>query len=420
MTGPSAASAPRPNPVFTGWPGRALPPGLAHDDGALLRDFAVLGSVLFALTSVAYAWTIDWRGAIPRDGTTLAVGRDFLNFWMYGRAAGSPDPGLFYDLAAYHNALRGLLGMELNGQNWSYPPSIMLLAAPFGQFNYLAALACWTLIGIAVFVAVAARRVPDWRILVPVALSPAALFCLVSGQSAFLTTAMLIAIFALLDRKPVFAGVLIGLLTIKPQLGILFPFMLMASGRWRVFVTAAATALTLAGVTAAIFGPQVWIDFVAKGLPVQGLVLSDPDRIATPFFPTIFMNLRGLDLPTTAAMSVQLMFSAFGIGAVIWAFRSCRDADPVLLLALFLACSATASPYLLAYDWLPLTFAAVALLAGSGLDAPGRRLVQLTYWTPALQLALGTWHVPGPALIAPALAAWSLFRLRNSPGPTPP
>ena len=88
-----------------------------------------------------YALTIDWRGAIPRDGTTLAVGRDFLNIWMYGRAAFSADPSQFYNLDAYHAAIRGLLGMEFNGQNWSYPPSILLLAAPFGQLNYFAALA---------------------------------------------------------------------------------------------------------------------------------------------------------------------------------------------------------------------------------------------------------------------------------------
>lgn len=419
MTGPSVATVPRPNPVFWGWLARFLPPGLGRDDRALFRDCAVLGSALFAVTFIAYVWTIDWRGAIPRDGTTLAVGRDFLNFWMYGRAAFTADPGRFYDLAAYHQAIRDLLGMELSGQNWSYPPSVMWLAAPFGQLNYLAALACWTLTGVAVFVAVARKHVPDWRILFPVVLSPAALFCLISGQSAFLTAAMMIAIFALLDRRPVAAGVLIGLLTVKPQLGILFPFMLIASGRWRVFIAAAVTALALAGATAATFGPEVWIAFVSKGLPVQGLVLSDPDRIATPFYPTIFMNLRGLDLSAAAAMSVQSVFSALAIGAVIWAFRFRRNADPPQMLALFLACSATASPYLLAYDLLPLTFAAVALLAGSSLDAPGRRLVQLAYWTPALQLALGTWHLPGPALIAPAFAAYLLVRLRGSPGPVP-
>ncbi len=396
-----------------------LPPALRGDDRAFFRDLALLGTVLFAVTLVAYACTISWSGAIPRDGTTLAVGRDFLNLWMYGRAAGTADPGRFYDLATYHDALRGLLGMELNGQNWSYPPSVLFLAAPFGQLGYLAALACWTLIGVAVFVVVARRHVADWRVLIPVAISPAALFCLISGQSSLLTAAMLITIFASLDRRPVTAGVLIGLLSLKPQLGILFPFMLMASGRWRVVTAAAATVLALVVATAVVFGPQIWIDFILKGLPVQGIVLADPDRIATPFFPTVFMNLRGMNLDYPAAMTVQAVFSAAATAAIVWAFRSRNNADPALLQALFLACSVCASPYLLAYDLLPLTFAAVSLLATARLDAPGRRLAQLVYWAPALQLALGTHHLPGPALIAPAFAVYLLARLKKPPSTRP-
>ena len=392
-----------------------LPAALSPPDRECFRDLALFGGVLFVLTVIAYACTTDWSGSIPRDGTTLAVGRDFLNLWMYGRAAFSAEPGLFYDLAAYRDALQTLLGMELNGQNWSYPPSLLFLAAPFGQLGYLPALACWTVLGVGLFLAVARRHVSDWRILIPIAISPAALFCLVSGQSSYLTAAMLIAIFALLDRRPVMAGVLIGLLTVKPQLGILFPFMLMASGRWRIFAVAAVTSLVLAAITAAVFGAQVWIDFVVKGLPVQGLVLADPERIATPFFPTVFMNLRGIDLGTTAAMATQAVFSAAALAATVWAFRFRSQADPALLRALFMACSVSASPYLLSYDLLPLTFAAVALLAAGRLDPPGRRLAQLVYWTPALQLALGTYHLPGPALIAPAFAAYLVMRLKAEP-----
>jgi hypothetical protein len=305
--------------------------------------------------------------------------------------------------------------MELDGQNWSYPPSLLFLAAPFGQLGYLPALASWTVIGNALFLIVARRHVTDWRVLIPVVISPAALFCLVSGQSSYLTAAILIAIFALLDRRPVMAGVLIGLLTVKPQIGILFPFMLMASGRWRIFAVAAVTSLALVAATAAVFGAQVWIDFAVKGLPVQGLVLADPERIATPFFPTVFMNLRGIDLGTPAAMATQIVFSAAALGAVVWAFRFRGKADPALLRALFLACSVSASPYLLSYDLLPLTFAAVAFLAAGRLDPPGRRLAQLVYWTPALQLALGTYHLPGPALIAPAFALYLVVRLKAEP-----
>ena len=62
--------------------------------------------------------------------------------------------------------------------------------------------------------------------------------------------------------------------------------MLIASGRWRVFASAALTTLVIAGATALVFGPQVWIDFLTKGLAANNLVLTDPERIATPFYPT--------------------------------------------------------------------------------------------------------------------------------------
>ena len=64
-----------------------------------------------------------------------------------------------------------------------------------------------------------------------------------------------------------------------------------------------------------------------------------------------------------------------------------------------------------AYDLLPLTFAAVALLADGKLDATGRRLAQLVFWTPALQLLFGNLQIPGPGFIAPAFAAYLMLKL---------
>jgi len=115
---------------------------------------------------------------------------------------------------------------------------------------------------------------------------------------------------------------------------------------------------------------------------------------------------------------VQFCFSAFAIAAVAWAYRFRRDADPLLLMALFLACAIAAVPYLLSYDTLGLTFAVLLLLAAGTLGAAGRRFVQLVYWLPLIQIGLGNLHVPGPALIAPAFALYALMRLRASPAST--
>jgi hypothetical protein len=382
-----------------------------------IRSLSVLGAFFFCVAAIGYLVTASWQPEIPRDGTSLVVGRDFLNFWMYGRAALTADPSRFYDAAEYNRALQALLDAGYPGQNWSYPPSVFFLAAPFGQVGYLTALLLWTLLGAAIFFAVARRHVADNRLLLVLLLSPAAVFCIISGQSSLITAAMLVTIFAWLDRGPIVAGILIGLLTLKPQLGILFPVILIASGRWRVFASAAVTTFIIAGVTALVFGPQVWIDFATNGLATNNLVLADPERIATPFYPTVFMNLRGIDLPYGIAMAAQLCVSAGAVGIVAWAFRFRRDANPLMLMALFLACSIAAVPYMLSYDTLGLAFAALLLLGAGSLDGAGRRFVQLVYWLPLIQMVFGNWHVPGPALIAPVFAIYVLARLRASPAP---
>ena len=378
------------------------------------RAFLMLGALAFVGTAIAYLLTISWVAPIPRDSTGLVVGRDFLNFWMYGRATALPDPQRFYDPLVYARELATLLWPDYPAQNFSYPPTIMLLAAPFGRLPYLAALAIWTALGLAVFVGIARAHLADRRLMLALALSPAALFCLMSGQSALFTAAMLITIFAWLDRRPVAAGVLIGLLTMKPQLGLLFPVMLIAAGRWRVFASAAVTALVLATLTAALFGPQVWIDFIKIGLPNQNFVLVDPKLALEPFVPTIYMNLRGLGASFAQAMTLQLAVAAFAATATVWAFGFRRDADPMMLMALFLACSLSVTPYMLAYDTLGLCFAALMLLDAAKLDGPGRRFAQLVYWLPVIQLGLGFAHVPGPALIAPAFAAYLVMRIRST------
>ena len=166
-----------------------------------------------------------------------------------------------------------------------------------------------------------------------------------------------------------------------------------------------------------MFGPETWSDFVLKGLPVQNLVLADPARIATSFHATIFMNVYGAGASYRMAMIVQICFSAFAVAAVFFAFKFRRDADPHLLTALFFACSICVVPYLLSYDTLPMTCLAVMLLASGQLDMRGQTLAKLMYWLPLIQMVLGQFHIPGPALIPPAFALYALMQLgaRSTP-----
>jgi hypothetical protein len=386
------------------------PPTRDDANAEFLRALCLLGGALFVLTLAAYLFTTNWAGTFPRDKTTLVLGRDFLNLWMYGVASFAPDPARFYDVPTYNAALATLLGPGYPGQNWPNPPTALVVMAPFGLLAYFPALLAWFAVSGLAFYLAGRREVADWRTLVIVLVSPAALLCVLSGQSSLLTTAALLAIFACLDERPIAAGVLIGLLTVKPQLGILFPFALVASGRWKVFSTAALTAVALLLASVAIGGIESWQDYLVKALPLQREVLQDAAGTATPFHPTIFMNIRGV-VGNHIGEITQLAFTAAAVAAVTAAFRWRRDGDPPMLQALFFACTVSASPYMGAYDLLPLTFCAVALIAGEKLDRLGRRLAQLVFWAPALQLLFGNLQLPGPGFIAPVFAAYLLHRL---------
>jgi hypothetical protein len=168
--------------------------------------------------------------------------------------------------------------------------------------------------------------------------------------------------------------------------------------------------MALFAASVALGGIESWHAYIVKALPLQREVLQDAAGTAMPFHPTIFMNIRGL-VGNHVGEIVQFAFTLAAVVAVSVAFRTRRDADPRMLQALFFACTVSASPYMGAYDLLPLSFAAVALAAEEKLDGRGRRLAQLVYWTPALQLLFGTVQIPGPGFIAPLFAAYLLQRL---------
>lgn len=377
--------------------------------GQRLRILVVATALLLAIFTPYYVATLDLSGPLPRDGTSLVVGRDFLNLWLYGRAALAPHPAQYYDLATYWRLIEGVAGPGYPGQQWSYPPTVLLIAAPFGTLPYLAALVLWTMIGIGAFTAALRLWTREPRILLVLIASPAAVFGLISGQFAYLGAAAILAILRWREDRPLLAGVLLGLLTIKPQLGLLFPVLLLATGHWRMVAVAAATGIALAAVTALVWGPEVWTQYVAVGLHNQSLVLSDPAMLAGPFMPTMFMNLRGAGASIGVAAAVQAGAALIAIVLVWWVFRRRPPATDVRANTLFLAAGIFGSPYIMAYDVLALTAMAVLPL----LVSDRRRLLPLlVFFLPLLQMVAGSHGLAGPALI-PLLLAVQLLRARS-------
>src|SRR5262249_23021201 len=90
---------------------------------------------------------------------------------------------------------------------------------------------------------------------------PALLINVGHGQNGFLTAALMGGGLVLLERQPVAAGVLFGLMAYKPQFACLTPLVLLVSGRWRALASSAVTVAVLIGATILAFGPSVWTAF---------------------------------------------------------------------------------------------------------------------------------------------------------------
>src|SRR3954452_25550792 len=128
----------------------------SHQTGReTLQATALLGALAFIVIALIYFATVSWDASIPREPHGGVVGHDFLNIWMYGRAAALPDPQRFYDPVVYMRELTAFLWPDYPSQNFSYPPTLMLLAAPFGALPYVPALLVWTALGLGALAAAA-------------------------------------------------------------------------------------------------------------------------------------------------------------------------------------------------------------------------------------------------------------------------
>ena len=72
---------------------------------------------------------------------------------------------------------------------------------------------------------------------------------LLCGQIGALISVLALTATYFWPDRPIRAGVAIGLLAIKPQLGLLLPLALAAACRWRTMVWASATVAALIGAS---------------------------------------------------------------------------------------------------------------------------------------------------------------------------
>lgn len=339
------------------------------------------------------------------DGNGLILGRDFLNMWHYGIAAFSENPAAFYDFEIY-NARLDTLVAEYPDQNWSYPPHFMLIAAPFGLFGYNAALALMTGLSILCFWFFVVNDFENATYRKSIWLMPAFLFALICGQLSVLLAAVLIVIYHNIDRRPILTGILIALLTIKPQVGFLFPIFLIATQRWPVLLSATIATVAFVGASILIYGAEIWEVFLFSQVGEQSDLLFQSHPLTRGLMPSLAANFGIMGMGKSAALMLHFGMALIAIAAMVWCCL--RSNDKFLQYAVFIATCFVATPYLMAYDTIILCWIAVHLLSRYGANSWQKMSYRFIFALIPIGVALSMLNIPGSSLILMSLVFWAL------------
>jgi hypothetical protein len=321
------------------------------------------------LIGLCVAAPVYWEFYRPAGGMLdvvgYPIGRDFINVWAAPQIVDRFGAVTLSDFAAYHQALSEVFGIPTHFHAWSYPMDMLFFAYPFSWLPYLPALLLWTVLGFALYVAVAINRLPEGHrrvAFVFLLVAPATIVNVFVGHNGFFTAALVLGAIALLDRRPWIAGVLIGLLTLKPHLGILIGVALIATFAWRSIVTAAAATMVLVGASIAMWGIDPWQAYLTKTSAATYMLLTKAEGFQAYMIVSVLASARIFGLPVNIAEVLQAIASIAAIAATAIAVRWTKDVS----LRALLVTSGTflASPYSFNYD-LPMLTAAILWVMAS-------------------------------------------------------
>ena len=304
-------------------------------------------------------------------GANGVVGGDFLAFYTAGEMALQGRALEAYEFEAFDTALQTRVDHDHLGMMWQYPPLMFFIVGGLALLPYKLSLWVWLTATAGAFAwalnrilcsvapTLEARRLA----LLLVITSPLALMVVTSGQISFFTAALLMTAGFRPGRHWLVAGIAAGVLTLKPQLGVLIPLAFLAAGAWRAFAVAAVTALLLHAISILVFGPETIAAFFNAVLRLQSDVAGSGTHTPPVNMTTLFGQLRFWQVPSGLAMGLHLVLVASVVACVTWLWRR-HGRDPehgLYLTALIGAGAVLVTPYAYAYEMAALAPAAIWL-----------------------------------------------------------
>jgi glycosyl transferase family 87 len=363
-----------------GQSGTVTTPALKHDNQlssvhpftSWLRDFSWLtaqrvrfycAALLLAYLAAAIGQLANSHHLIFKSG--LCVGGDFVNPYAASIAALKGDPASVYDLHRQHLQQVAVMGgKDFGVLGFHYPPMFLLIVLPLSMLPFITSWVVFETVTLAGYLAVLRRIAP-----IPLGLwlaitFPGVIINFMCGQNGFLTTALIGGGLLLLERQPILAGFLFGLMAYKPQFAILIPFTLIVGREWRALFATAISAVLFALASLAIFGEPTWRAFIGS-LPFFQKIVLERGAINFSTLQTIFGAIRMWGGSVDVAYMFQAVVAIYAASAVVLVWQT---GHPFALKAATLAVgSLMVSPYVLQYDLMLLALP-IAWMAMEGFE----------------------------------------------------
>jgi alpha-1,2-mannosyltransferase len=365
------------------------------------------GTILALCLWSFYVWNLATPGLRDRNGNLK--GTDFLHFYTLGCLAVERRGADLYDMHA-QAALTAQRVPEASGIRYLplYPPHVSLFFAPLALLPYGAALAIWWCYSALIYaiccycVWTACPRLRDQgRIVAILAIAYPAFFHLIAwGQTSALALACFTVMFFMLrDGREFLAGLVLGCLIFKPQLGLAAAVVFVAIGAWKTVAGAILSAAAQLSAGVLYYGTRPflhWIDMLRNVRSI--LPLLEPKPYQTYCLRTFWSML----LPWPNFSFGLYMVSAIALLALtISCWRKAQPAPLALRYSALLLATVMVAPHLTVYD---LVILAPAFLLLSDWLADQLRN-SMTHWLATLLYFIYTLPLVGP------LARWTHVQL---------
>jgi hypothetical protein len=335
---------------------------VSADRGAGLAHAVELICFALIVANATYIAASYYNGLWP---DVTGVPSDFVNVWAAGKLALGGHATAAYDWPTHKLAEESAVGHSFDGYyGWHYPPTFLFAATALALLPYAAAHIVWALGTFPAYLMAIRAIIGERHGYFLAAAFPPVLANFITGQNGFLTAGLMGGSLILIDRQPILAGVLLGLLTYKPHLGLLFPIALAAGGYWRVFITAGIVAALMAIASLLAFGAESWQAFFANIGHTSQAFLSD-GRADWSKLQTVFGLIRTLGGSEDVAWAAQAVLAivAAALTAICWRSSAAFEIKAATLGTATLL----ATPYLYTYDLVALAVP-LAFLISLGLQ----------------------------------------------------